>query len=221
MPRNPFENLPPAEAADLAHLEDWVRHALACDADVLLVLGERGLGKTTHLLALRRALEQRGRAAQYVRVRYGDSVVLPAPQTKTTYLLDEADPVAREQLVGFLWAVCDSGGRAVLAAHRDPSRFLRRRGLTVERYRLAPLSTPEATGALIRARVQATGGELRLPPAVLARLHGIARGNPRLVLEILYEVWEDLGPGAEVSDRDLEAAVAQLRQSCPELAALL
>lgn len=146
--RNPFGELTRAERADLAVLDGlpaWLAQ-LKNPRTAIQFLGPCGHGKTTHLLALQRALGN----ATYV--YYPESGGRPTLPRARPLLIDEAQRMGRYNLLRMLWGP----GPLVIATHRDLGSSLRRAGFeTVNVNMGAPLPT-EALLKILNRRVTAS-----------------------------------------------------------------
>jgi DNA polymerase III delta prime subunit len=89
--RNPFGTLEPEAWSDLGWLHPQLLHALDAGTPVIELLGKPGSGKTSALLALKRELEQRGKAVRYIYLEPG--IKPPAIQLEEGHvlLLDEIE----------------------------------------------------------------------------------------------------------------------------------
>ena len=140
--RNPFGELPLEARPELAVLEvEPLLAHLAPERAVLQLLGDKGRGKTTHLLALRAA-----RPAPYVHLPEDEP--LPAvPVDLPLLYLDES-----QRLPWRLRRKLFRGpGRLVLGTHEDHTRALRRAG--------RPVTTVEAGAGLDLARLEQIVGK--------------------------------------------------------------
>ena len=69
--RNPFGALEPDIWSELGWLHPQLLHALDAGTPIIQLLGSPGSGKTSALLAIKRELEQRGKAVHYVYLEPG------------------------------------------------------------------------------------------------------------------------------------------------------
>ena len=141
--RNPFGEFSPVEIAALAKVDiDEVAAQLADPAFVVQFVGEKGFGKTTHLLAIR----ARFPGALYVHIAEGERAVIPAGRP---LLIDEAQRLTwRQQRKVFRDPV-----PLVLGTHVDFHRALTRAGRRVKTIRVAERMDAERLHNLLNARV--------------------------------------------------------------------
>lgn len=117
--RNPFGELTAAERTKLAMVEsdDALQH-LTSPRSVIQVVGERGYGKTTHLLALAAQYAE----SAYVHIPEGQRVTIP--DKGEPLLVDEAQRMTYRQR----WQTFRSQRRLILGTHEDFEQSLRRAG---------------------------------------------------------------------------------------------
>jgi hypothetical protein len=120
--RNPFGELEPWERAELALVdaEPYLRR-LRRPGYAVQFVGDKGRGKTTHLLAIRRRLP----GVSYVRIAEDGRTEIPAG---SLLLVDEIQRLDRRRRRRLFRPERSLG----LGTHEDFSRELRRAGLTVE-----------------------------------------------------------------------------------------
>jgi len=190
--RNPFGELPLETRPALAVLdpEPLLAH-LAPERAVLQFLGDKGRGKTTHLLALRAV-----RPAPYLHLPE-DGPLPPVPTELPLLYLDES-----QRLTWRLRRKLFRGpGRLVLGTHEDHTRALRRAG--------RPVTTVEAGAGLdlprleqiVRKRIEAArrdAGPLPWVPEeglrwLLARFGDDVRGMEHHLYR-RFQVLAEVGP---------------------------
>jgi hypothetical protein len=182
--RNPFGELTRAERADLAVLEGlpaWLDQ-LQHPRTAIQFLGPCGHGKTTHLLALHRALEN----ATYI--YYPESGRRPPLPRARPLLIDEAQRMGRCNLLRMLWGP----GPLVIGTHRDLRSWLRRAGFeTVSVDMGAPLPTT-ALLEILNRRIAASSlsegePELKIDRSLAESLLRKFGSNVRAIEGFLYE----------------------------------
>ncbi len=153
--RNPFGELGLAERAALAQVDvrPWLPR-LARPGFALHIRGEPGRGKTTHLLAFRRALPE----VPYIHIGYGPPPPIP---TAPLLLLDETQRLPLKLRRRVFRPSCS----LVLGTHTDHVRALERAGFTVACLELGERS-PAELRVMFEARIEAA----RRAPGPLPRL---------------------------------------------------
>ena len=200
---NPFRVAEPAELVRLyvgmsedseATADEIVQSA----SPLVQVIGPRGRGKTTLLLAVGDRLRRLGQPAHYVyfppetRVR----LVVPDPSTRVL-LLDEAQRMtARAGRRARRWRE-QTGGRIIAATHEDLARFF---GPEIWTVHLPPADAAVIT-EMFDVRIEWAGGDrrrIRLLPEAAAWLAEHTGGNLRQVEEICYEVFQRVEPAEAI-----------------------
>jgi len=189
--RNPFGEISAQETAALACVDiDDVVHRLATPGVAIQYVGDKGFGKTTHLLAIRSRLPDAG----YVHIPEGQRGRIP---TGTPLLIDEAQRLTwgqRRRL--FRQSV-----PLVLGTHTDYSRALRPHRVT-ETIAVGSRMDAERLCALLNARIQwARRSEGPLPRIRLEtarRLRDNYGPNVRGTLHEMYAAFQSLHEVADV-----------------------
>ncbi len=182
--RNPFGEPTPAERAALATCGP----VHTAPGEVVQLLGDQGLGKTTRLLVT----AHRADHAAYWRALEGTPPPAPS-QGRWLLCVDEVDLLPKRALRRLLrtWP------SLLLATHVDLTPWSPRPIRTI---RLEPLSL-EGLLSLVRARLEwarfGPGPVPEVPRRLLEELLGRHRGNPRAIEDDLYEYFERLKRGAE------------------------
>jgi hypothetical protein len=160
--RNPFGELTSSERAELAVLDiEPFLDFLSSPKSVLQFVGDCGRGKSTHLLALQRCLEN----APYIYIPEQK----PAPKLPSIrpLLVDESQRLPNRTLV----ELARSGGPLVLGTHSDHTSILSRYGLQVRTVQVSKDLNAETLRAIFVARIEAsrsTSGRLPIFPLSLA-----------------------------------------------------
>ena len=143
--RNPFGELDLSQRAELAvvELEPYVRR-LAEPGFALQLMGDKGRGKTTHLLAIGRRFRQ----APYFRVPEVGAVAIPeAP----VILADEIQRLGRRQRCRLF----HPGRSLALGTHEDFAGELRRAGFVVETVAVAASLDAARLAEIVNRRIEA------------------------------------------------------------------
>jgi hypothetical protein len=142
--RNPFGELSAEEVPSLAEVEiDAIAPGLADPRFAVQFIGEKGYGKTTHLLAIR----ARFPGAGYVHIPEGTRARIPRG---SPLLIDEAQRMTRLQR----WSVFRSRAPLVLGTHFDFHEALIRAGRRVQTIDVGRRMTPQRLHSLLNARVR-------------------------------------------------------------------
>lgn len=143
--RNPFGELTAAERTTLAIVEcDAALQHLKSPRSVIQVVGERGYGKTTHLLALAAQFPENA----YVHIPEGQHAAIPAQGEPL--LIDEAQRMTRVQQ----WTTFRSQRRLVLGTHSDFEPALRRAGRPVLTIAANQFTDATRVQNLLNARIE-------------------------------------------------------------------
>ena len=145
--RNPFGELTRQERAELAVVDakQWLDSLLG-ETAAMQFIGEKGEGKTTHLLAIERVLPN----TIYVYLPE-DGLQPPIPRQRPL-IIDEA------QRLGYLnrRRIFKLGGPLILGTHRDFTGELRRSGLHVVTVDVAEDPSPEQLARILNKRIEAS-----------------------------------------------------------------
>ncbi len=193
--RNPFGALTREEWADVAVLPAPVRELLARGFDHLQLLGARGRGKTTHLLALARHFTEAGERVAYERLPPGQRRYQTDLAGLDRFLLDEAqrlDPRAR----GRLLRAARGGLRLALGSHTDLRRAFARHGLALTIRQIAQAASPDHLAAILARRVAWFALDdpprVSFSPGAVAYLHRVFGDDLRAIENHLYHVFQAL-----------------------------
>ncbi|MEJ7593431.1 MAG: hypothetical protein WKF77_17965 [Planctomycetaceae bacterium] len=143
--RNPFGELTAVERTALALVEsgDALRH-LALPRSVVQVIGEKGFGKTTHLLALAAHFADNA----YIHIPEGQRAAIP--ETGEPLLIDEAQRLTLAQR----WQTFRSDRRLILGTHTDFESVLRRAGRPILTIAANQFTNELRVHTLLNARIQ-------------------------------------------------------------------
>lgn len=184
--QNPFGHVDLAERDELAVVDiGAVVERLASPRYAVQFVGDRGSGKTTHLLAV----ADRFPGAAYVHFAEGQRPPIPVG---SPLLIDECQRVPRRDRREAL----RRGVPLVLATHRDFSRELRSAGYDVETVEVARWTTPERLCELLNRRIQRVRrGDGPVPSVSLGtagQLLSRFGPNVRAIETHLYDVFHEL-----------------------------
>jgi hypothetical protein len=184
--RNPFGEFTTEETEALAHVDiDDVVAKLSRPGFAVQYIGEKGYGKTTHLLAICAQFPDAG----YVHIPEGERVELPAG---TPLLIDEAQRLTWRQRR----QVFRSTMPLVLGTHVDFRRMLVRAGRDVETFSVDRQMDAERLCALLNARIiRVRRNDGRLPRIRLETARRLLQQfgpNVRRILHELYVTFQSL-----------------------------
>jgi hypothetical protein len=184
--RNPFGQFSPDEIVRLADVEIEPIAARVIDpAYAVQFLGEKGYGKTTHLLALRGRFPSAG----YVHIEEGTRARIPSGHP---ILIDEAQRLT--------WAqrrrLFRSRTPLALGTHVDYARELARAGRRVESIDVGQGMNPRRLHALLNARVRSVRRcEGPLPAIRLETAHRLLEQfgpDVRRIQQELYPIFQNM-----------------------------
>ena len=190
--RNPFGEFSEEERTVLALVDvDAIITRLNDPHYVVQFIGEKGYGKTTHLLAIRSRLHDAG----YVHIPEGERATIPSGRP---ILIDEAQRLTRWQQ----FQLFRSNIPLVLGTHRDFDRQLRLAGRVVETIEVQQGNDVERLHRLLNARIQwvrrCDGQVPSITPETADRLRKEFGANIRGILHQLYAVFQNLNEVADV-----------------------
>jgi hypothetical protein len=177
--RNPFGEFSSDEIALLADVQiDEIAANLADPRYAVQFVGEKGYGKTTHLLALRDRFPEAG----YVHIGEGERAAIPLGNP---LLIDEAQRLTRRQRRQ-VFGSCEP---LVLGTHVDFHRSLIRAGRRVETVEVGRRMNPQRLHALLNARI-----------------HWVRRNEgplPAICIETAIRLLQRFGPDVRQIQREL------------------
>jgi hypothetical protein len=190
--RNPFGEFSEEERTALALVDvDAIIARLDDPQYVVQFIGEKGYGKTTHLLAIRARLHDAG----YVHIPEGERAPIPSG---CPILIDEAQRLTRWQQ----FQVFRSNIPLVLGTHRDFHRQLRLAGRVVETIDVQQTIDVERLHRLLNARIQwvrrSDGPIPSITPETADRLRKEFGADIRGILHQLYAVFQNLNEIADL-----------------------
>lgn len=185
--RNPFGELTAQERTALAVVEvrAALRH-LTRPRSAVQVVGEKGFGKTTHLLAMATHFAH----SAYVHIPEGERVAVSA--IGEPLLIDEAQRLTLLQR----WQIFRSERRLILGTHTDFENALRRAGRTVLTIAANQFTNESRVHTLLNARVQsARRADGPVPSITTHTASGLfARFGPdiRSIEHAMYQTFQQL-----------------------------
>ncbi len=189
--RNPFGEFSVEERTELALVElvTALDHLQSCSTKrppALQVIGDKGFGKTTHLLAI----------AQY----FADAVYLHIPEGEHPKIPDVGEPLLIDEaqrltLWQRLW-LFRSRRTLVLGTHRDFTQHLKWAGRSVLTLEAARHTTPERIEKILNDRISSVRRSENSIPVVTRRtaeiLFTLYGNDLRSIQHHLYDVFQSL-----------------------------
>ena len=185
--RNPFGELTRDERPQLAvvDIQEALDHLTQPRSSVQFV-GEKGYGKTTHLLAIARHFPD----CSYVYIPEGQRGVIPA--VGEPLLIDEAQRLTWTQR----WSVLSSGRRLILGTHQDMAKALSRARRPVLTLAADRLTDAVRVHTILNTRIQfarrAAGPIPSITEATASRLFAQFGSDLRSIEHSLYHVFQEL-----------------------------
>lgn len=189
--RNPFGEFSVEERVALADVDVGQFDALLTDPTAALqFVGEKGYGKTTHLLAIRGRFAEAG----YVHIAEGQRASIPVG---CPLLIDEAQRLTWWQQ----WCVFRGRMPLVLGTHRDFTSLLRRAGRRVRTIAVRDCMDPPRLSRLLNARIgwvrRAEGPLPRVRVETAAQLLQQFGSDIRSIEHELYAVFQNMNQGIQ------------------------
>ncbi|MBI5303729.1 MAG: hypothetical protein HY868_16455 [Chloroflexi bacterium] len=203
---NPFRALTDDEWADIAVLPDAFIATIERDNAHVQILGARGFGKTTMLLALAARFKRAGKRVAYEYRAEGQSRFTTDADSLDVFLLDEAQRLGSRERNRLLGAA--SHTRLVLGTHTDFTREFARHGLPLTALRLEP-ATAAHLAAILQTRLDYFArGESRaitFTPDAIQFLSQRFGGDLRALDHFLYDVFQRLERAEPITAERLRA----------------
>lgn len=190
--RNPFGDFDAEERTQLANVElgsalEHLRASSQSRTSALQIIGQKGYGKTTHLLSIATHFP----AAVYIHIPEGEHVVIPT--AGEPLLIDEAQRLTLWQR---LW-VFRSRRTLVLGTHRDFKHHLKWAGRAVLTLDAARHTTPERIEQILNDRIRSvrrsSGSIPVVTSATAQKLFALYGHDLRRIQHHLYDVFQNLG----------------------------
>lgn len=185
--RNPFGELTAAERTALAVVDcgEALRH-LSLPRSVVQVIGEKGFGKTTHLLALATHFANNA----YVHISEGQRVAIP--ELGEPVLIDEAQRMTLlQRRQTFL-----SNRRLILGTHTDFERALRRANRPTLTIPANQFTNEIRVHTLLNARIESARRDDGPIPSITistaSKLFGQFKSDIRSIEHAMYDTFQQL-----------------------------
>jgi hypothetical protein len=190
--RNPFGDFDAEARTQLANVElgsalEHLRTSSQSRVSALQIIGQKGYGKTTHLLSIATHFP----AAVYIHIPEGEHVVIPA--AGEPLLIDEAQRLTLWQR----FRVFRSRRTLVLGTHRDFTQHLKWAGRAVLTLDAARHTTPERIEQILNDRIRSvrrsSGSIPVVTSATAQKLFALYGHDLRRIQHHLYDVFQNLG----------------------------
>ena len=207
---NPFRALTDGEWADIAILPDAVAAVVSAGFVHLQILGARGHGKSTTLLALAARFKCEGERVGYEYLAEGQSHFVGDANALDLFLLDEAQRLRpREQRR--LISAAARGVRLVLGSHADLAPLFARHTLPLTTIHLAPADSAHLCTMLEQRLAYFALNDVppvTFTPDAVAYLCDTFDGDLRAVEQFLYEVFQQMRQAESLTAARLRDAAA-------------
>lgn len=212
---NPFQSLLAEEWAQVAVLPEEVQAAWSQGGD-LMVIGEKGRGKTTTLLGLARRAGEAGKRRAYERLPQGRGQFLTSATNLSVFFLDEAQRLnwrGKRQLTAI-----PSQVQLVIGSHTDLSPVLSRAGRRATTVLLDVLDHGQLA-AILRRRLAYFSTEqpsrFQFADSAVTLLLESFGSDQRAMNGFLYEYFQRLPAPGVIEATDLRPLASQLTQFGP------
>ncbi len=210
---NPFRALTLDEWAEVAIVPEPVEAALSAGFVHVQILGEKGTGKTSALLALTRRWTREGKRVSYEYLPEGRSAFQTDPKGLDFFALDEAQRLSARERRRLLSLASRSPGRPglILGSHEDFAPLFSRHALPLAGVRV-DTPTDAHTAVVLQRRLAyfaLTGkAPATLTPGALRYVQERFGADLREAEHFLYEVYQRLRPDGPVEAAQLLQAAA-------------
>lgn len=195
--RNPFGEFTAKERTQLAIVElssalDHLQRRAQKRPPALQIIGEKGFGKTTHLLSMATYFPN----AIYVHIPEGEHAIIPSAEEPL--FIDEAQRLTLWQR---FW-IFRSRRTLILGTHRDFTKHLERAGRSVLTLDAARHTTPERIEQILNDRIRSVRRSSDAIPVVTRataeKLSAMYGYDLRSMQHHLYDVFQNLGSVQDV-----------------------
>jgi hypothetical protein len=206
---NPFRALNREEVPRLAIIPEEIKNVCWESAEHLQILGAAGTGKTTLLLGICGGEYWDGQAPGYEYLAEGDQSYQTDMQAIDVFLLDEAQRLDRSSLHR-LKNSANEGTRLIFSSHRDLSNEFRRDGLNLRSVVIETPSRVQIRDILLKRLVYFSLGDspkLDFTGDAIDFLYQTFGSDIRSMMDLLYEVFQDLQVTGSLTTSDLRMAI--------------
>jgi hypothetical protein len=214
---NPFRSLTREEVPRLAIIPEEVKNVCLESAEHLQILGAAGSGKTTLLLGLCEGEYWDDQVPGYEYLGEGDQSYQTDMQALDVFLLDEAQRLDRSSLHRLI-NEANEGTRLVFSSHRDLSNEFRRGGLNLRSMIIETPSRVQIRDILSKRLLYFSLGdtpEVDFTGDGIDFLFQTFGSDIRTMMDLLYEVFQDLQVTGSLTTSDLRMAIDQYALNAP------
>ncbi len=205
--RNPFGTLSDEEWLAVTVLPDVIEQALATGFDHLIMLGDKGRGKSTTLHYLKVYFAVQGQRTGYERLPRWHWRYHTDTSALDVFCLDEAQRLAPWVTTRLFRERERHGLRLIIGTHRDMTLGFRLRGLNVFTVRLERAITRERLNAILQRRLDVFAHEdgpyIHFAPDAVDWLWATFRDDLRTMNTYLYAAFQRLDAPGPVTRKHL------------------
>ena len=214
---NPFRALNREEVPRLAIIPEEVKNVCWKSAEHLQILGAAGSGKTTLLLGICGGAYWDDQVPGYEYLAEGDQSYQTDMQAVDVFLLDEAQRLDRSSLHRLINSA-NEGTRLIFSSHRDLSNEFRRDGLNLRSVVIETSSRVQIRDILIKRLVTFSLGDspkVDFTGDAIDFLYQTFSSDIRSMMDLLYEVFQDLQVTGSLTTSDLRMAIDRYAPNAP------
>ena len=214
---NPFRSLTREEVPRLAIIPEEVKKECWESADHLQILGAAGSGKTTLLLGIYGGEYWDDQVPGYEYLGEGDQSYQTDMQALDVFLLDEAQRLDRTSLHRLI-TKANEGTRLIISSHRDLSNEFRRDGLKLRSVVIKTHSRVQISDILLKRLFYFSLGDfpkVNFTGDAIDFLYQTFGSDIRSMMDLLYEVFQDLQVTGSLTTSDLRMAIDRYAPNAP------
>ncbi len=186
-------------------------------AEHLQILGAAGSGKTTLLLGICGGEYWDDQVPGYEYLAEGDQSYQTGMDAVDVFLLDEAQRLDRSSLHRLINSA-NEGTRLIFSSHRDLSNEFRRDGLNLRSVVIETSSRVQIRDILIKRLVTFSLGDspkVDFTGDAIDFLYQTFGSDIRSMMDLLYEVFQDLQVTGSLTTSDLRMAIDRYAPNAP------
>ena len=214
---NPFRSLTREEVPRLAIIPEEVKKVCWESADHLQILGAAGSGKTTLLLGICGGEYWGDQVPGYEYLGEGDQSYQTNMQAVDVFLLDEAQRLDRSSLHRLI-TKANEGTRLIFSSHRDLSNEFGRDGLKLKSVVIETHSRVRISKILLKRLATFSLGDspkVNFTGEAIDFLCQTFGSDIRAMMDLLYEVFQDLQVTGSLTAADLRIAIDRYAPNAP------
>ena len=214
---NPFRSLTREEVPRLAIIPEEVKNVCWESAEHLQILGAAGRGKTTLLLGLCAGKYWDDQVPGYEYLGEGAQSYQTDIRKVDVFLLDEAQRLDRSSFHRLI-TKGNEGTRLIFSSHRDLSNEFRRDGLNLRSVVIETPSRVQIRDILFKRLFYFSLGDspkVDFTGDAIDFLYQTFGSDIRAMMDLLYEVFQDLQKTKSLTTSDLESAFDRYAPNAP------